>query len=222
MRRCVLPNRASENVARHDAFDDIPVGIEKAIFDEPVAAGPLDALENAILQSAGKRLDQEKRYFNVTIGIAMPHSEHFVSNVCLNGQLFRELALQRSSEVFVRFGFASRKFPLQPVWIFMMALAYEHMAVSHQKSCGNANGLVIGHIWRKVDGVARSAWGDSPRPGAVSIIMRAQYTAVASISTSISGSISRTTPTMVVAGWISPKNSACALATSCQRSISAR
>ena len=103
----------------------------------------------------------------------------------------------------------------------VLSLARTHKQVAQtlafQRVCG---------LWR-LDPLTRPAPAEKsagaghplPQGGEGQKHLGSQLTATASISTSISGSTNRETSTKLVAGWILPKDSACALATSSQSSI---
>jgi hypothetical protein len=92
------------------------------------------------------------------------------------------------------------------------ASAWWYVSSRSSAACANEEENILG-LCR----AARSV----PAQGTVAVqqALHVQATASASISTSISGSTRRATPTKLVAGCTWPKNSAWALATSSQRSI---
>src|SRR5512146_1903452 len=127
-----------DHFSRGDFLYQRFVGFEEVELRQSLALDPANLLEDAILDLAFVRWNQEKVQLNsVSVAVGVSDGGDFRTDACVDSQLFFQFPFQRGLRFLAGLDLAPGKLPLQRHWLILGALTDQHLGAANDQSCND-------------------------------------------------------------------------------------
>jgi hypothetical protein len=110
-----------------DLVHQFSIGLKEVIFGQTLPGRPLHHFEDLVRNSPREGRNVKEYHLHISIRVTVAEMKYFLANLRVNLEFFGKFAPQGIFQIFTVVDLAPREFPLQAVFVGVMALADQNI-----------------------------------------------------------------------------------------------